>query len=195
MFGEIELGSEFFERLTAIDAEITAGIAAEGCRFCGGQLHRGDYARKPRGGMIAGAGEAFGRRFSLCCGREGCRRRALPPSVRFLGRRVYVGVVVIVATMVALAAATARAARRATGIATRTTRRWIEWWRGPFVLTPAFVEIAGRLIGIDRRRLPSAIVEAMTGAPLVRVLQLLGWVAPLTTESVVDGARFVRAVV
>jgi len=88
MFGEIGLGSEFFEGLVAIDAEITARVAAAGCRFCGGPLHRGDYDRKPRGGAVAVAAEAFTRRFSLCCGREGCRRRAMPPSVRFLGRRV-----------------------------------------------------------------------------------------------------------
>ena len=42
------------------------------------------------------AAEAFSRRFSLCCGRDGCRHRATPPSVRFLGGRVYVGAVVIV---------------------------------------------------------------------------------------------------
>lgn len=195
MFGEIELGSEFFEGLAAIDAQITAHVAAEGCRFCGGTLHRGDYDRKPRGGMIAAAAEAFRRRFSLCCGREGCRRRALPPSVRFLGRRVYVGAVVIVATMVALAAATARAAQRSTGIAARTARRWVRWWRGSFVLTPVFVEIAGRMIGVDRRHLPSAIVERMTGTLVARLFGLLRWLAPLTTESVVDGARFVRAIV
>ncbi|HRZ54915.1 MAG TPA: hypothetical protein P5525_05600 [Candidatus Paceibacterota bacterium] len=34
-------------------------------------------------------------RFSLCCGKEGCRRRNTPPSVRFLGRWVYAGLVVI----------------------------------------------------------------------------------------------------
>ena len=79
MFDEIELGSEFFERLVAIDAKITARVAAAGCRFCGGRLHRGDYDRKPRGGTIAVAAEAFTRRFSLCCGRDGCRRRATPP--------------------------------------------------------------------------------------------------------------------
>jgi hypothetical protein len=33
MFEEIELGSEFFERLTAIDRAIAARVAAEGCAF------------------------------------------------------------------------------------------------------------------------------------------------------------------
>jgi hypothetical protein len=104
MFHEIELGREFFEGLMAIDAAILARAGREACRFCGGPLHRGDYARKPRGGVVGAAAEAFARRFSLCCGREGCRRRATPPSVRFLGRRVYVCAVVVVASVVALAA-------------------------------------------------------------------------------------------
>src|SRR5271157_4368665 len=71
-----------------------------------GPLHRSDYDRKPRGALIAPAGEAFVRRFSLCCGREGCRKRATPPSLRFLGRRVYLGAVVLVASMLAQALGT-----------------------------------------------------------------------------------------
>ncbi len=119
MFDEIEFVREFFETLTAIDAAILVRAAKETCRFCGGPLHRGDYARKPRGGLLAVAAETFARRFSLCCGREGCRCRATPPSVRFLGRRVYVGAIVIVASVVALRCRRrklVRAATHATGV-------------------------------------------------------------------------------
>lgn len=192
MFEEIELGGEFFERLTTIDAAITARVAAEGCRFCGGRLHRGDYTRKPRGGVVAVAAEAFRRRFSLCCGRDGCRRRATPPSVRFLGRRVYVAAVVIVASVVALALTAARAASRATGVPARTARRWLRWWRGPFTATPVFVDIAARLVVIDRLRLPASIVEAMIPSPVRRLQKLLALVSPLTTSSLPDGSRFAR---
>jgi hypothetical protein len=87
MFDEIELAREFFERLTEIDAAIVMRAAAEACRFCGGRLHRGDYERKPRGGLVAIAAEAFTRRFSLCCGRDGCRHRATPPSAWTLARK------------------------------------------------------------------------------------------------------------
>lgn len=192
MFEEIELGSEFFKSLLGIDAEITARVASAGCRFCGGPLHRGDYDRKPRGGGIAGAAETFRRRFSLCCGREGCRRRAMPPSVRFLGRRVYVGAVVIVATLVALAIGTTSAARRATGIPPWTLRRWLRWWRGPFLLTPVFVDVVARIPGLERRRVPASILEAMGAPPIGRLERLLAWISPLTTESVPDGSRFAR---
>lgn len=196
MFDQIELAREFFEGLTAIDAAIVARAAAEACRFCGGPLHRGDYARKPRGGLMAAAAEAFGRRFSLCCGREGCRRRATPPSVRFLGRRVYVGAVVIIASVIALAMTAAGATRRATGVPARTTRRWLRWWRGPFVATPVFVDLAARLVpAVARSRLPSSMLERLDAEPAARVQRLLAWLAPITTTSSPDGSRLVRGLV
>ncbi len=196
MFDQIELVREFFEGLTAVDETIVARVAAAACPFCGGPLHRGDYPRKPRGGLVAVAAEAFRRRFSLCCGREGCRRRATPPSVRFLGRRVYVAAVVIVASVVALAAATASAVRRVTGIAPRTARRWLQRWRGPFPETHVFVALSARLVpAISRDRLPTSVLARLTGSAETRLTRLLGWLAPLTTASTPDGSRFVRGLV
>jgi hypothetical protein len=196
MFGGIELGIEFFEGLVAIDAAIVERAAAERCRDCGGPLHRGDYPRKPRGGRLGRAAEAFERRYSLCCGREGCRRRATPPSVRFLGRRVYVGSIVILASVAALAISSARAAERTTGIAARTTRRWLRWWRGPFTTSAPFVELSGRLVpSPPQRALPTSIVERMPGDPTSRVRHLLAWLAPITTASSPGGSRFLRGLV
>src|SRR5258708_166628 len=102
MVDEIDLGGEFFRLLEQLDEGMARQVAAKGCPRCAGPLHRGNYKRKPRGALIAPAGETSVVRFSLCCGREGCRKRATPPSVRFLGRRVYLGAVVIVASIVAL---------------------------------------------------------------------------------------------
>ena len=115
MFDPFELRGEFFEGLTAIDAAIVERVAKEACGDCGGPLYRSDFPRKPRVGLLAAAVEALSRRFSLCCGRDGCRRRVTPPSVRFLGRRVYVGVIVILVSAYALAAVTASAVVRKTG--------------------------------------------------------------------------------
>jgi hypothetical protein len=103
MSHESVLGEEWFARLLEFDRKIAEAVAAEGCRHCGGPLHQGNYERKPRGGQIAEAGEAFRLRHSLCCGREGCRKRALPPSLRFLGRRVYLEAVVLFASVRAMA--------------------------------------------------------------------------------------------
>ncbi|XXX63876.1 hypothetical protein WME82_36210 [Sorangium sp. So ce128] len=103
MFDQFTLKGEFFAMLEALDRAIVRRVAASRCPACRGPLHAGNYPRKPRGALIAPEGEAFVVRFSFCCGREGCRRRATPPSLRFLGRRVYLGVVVIVASLVAQA--------------------------------------------------------------------------------------------
>ena len=196
MFDRIEFGIEFFEGLTAIDAAIVKRAAAEKCRDCGGPLHRGDYARKPRGGLVAPGAESLVRRFSLCCGRDGCRHRATPPSVRFLGRRVYVGAVVIVASVMALTAASARAAMRATGVPGRTTRRWDRWWRGPFTTSAPFVELSARLVpSFARNALPASILDRLEGVAATRIARLLVWLAPLTTASVPGSARFLRGLV
>lgn len=69
----------------------TRQVAAAGCPWCEGPLHRSDFDRKLCDGLIVEGGEEFVQRFSLCCGYEGCRRRATPPSVRFPGRRFYLG--------------------------------------------------------------------------------------------------------
>ena len=69
------------------------------CRFCGGRLHSACYRRKPRGVPDGiDPGPAFPVRFSFCCRVDGCRRRHTPPSVRFLGRKVYLSVMVVLLT-------------------------------------------------------------------------------------------------
>ena len=193
MINPIELGREFFEMLVRVDEAIVERAAREACADCGGPLYRGDFSRKPRGGLLARAAETFTRRFSLCCGRDGCRRRATPPSVRFLGRRVYVGAVVVLASAVALAAVTASAAVRATGVPARTTRRWLRWWRGSFTTRAPFVQLSARLIPApDRRRLPTSLLERLGDDWTDSIAKLLVWLAPITTTSLAEPSRFVR---
>jgi len=192
MVKDLDLRREFFLLLVRLDESVMERVAAAGCRWCAGRLHRSDYDRKPRGALIAPAGEEFVRRFSLCCGREGCRKRATPPSVRFLGRRVYLGAVVIVASIVALALRAAGEIRQQTGVPARTTRRWLGWWQGPFVSTEVFVTICARLIGVDVGQVPASIVNRLEGTWTQQVRTMLEVLAPLTTCSVPDGARFLR---
>jgi hypothetical protein len=194
MLEDLDLGGEFFASVLKADEAVVRQVAAEGCLRCDGPLHRSDYDRKPRGALIAPAGEAFVRRFSLCCGREGCRKRATPPSMRFLGRRVYLGAVVLVASMVALALRAAVEIRPRTGVPARTTKRWLGWWQGPFVDTEVFVTLCARLIGVDVGRVPASMVNRLAGTPTERVQRMLAWLAPLTTGSVPDGARFLRGI-
>jgi hypothetical protein len=195
MVDEIDFGGEFFRLLEELDEGVARRVAAERCPACAGPLHRGNYVRKPRGALLAPAGDASVVRYSLCCGREGCRKRATPPSLRFLGRRVYLGVVVIVASVVAHALGVTEASRRVTGVPSRTTRRWLGWWRGPFILTEVFVAVRARLVGVATGELPASIVDRLQGPMRDRMRAMLGLLAPLTTGSVPDGSRFLRVTV
>jgi hypothetical protein len=114
--------------------------------------------------------------------------------VRFLGRRVYVGAVVILAAAIAVATMAAATLVRMTGVPARTVRRWLRWWRGPFTGSAPFVEISARLVPApERQRLPTSILERLAADdPPLAVRRLLGWLAPLTTTSCQDGSRFVR---
>jgi hypothetical protein len=81
--------ARLYDYLLVLDRELSERARHAGCPRCAGRLHSASYPRKPRGGPRG----AHARRFSLCCAR--CRKRVTPPSVRFLGRRVYYGVVVV----------------------------------------------------------------------------------------------------
>ena len=190
--------------LVELDARITREVARTGCPHCGGPLHQANYKRKPRGAEIAAAGEAFALRHSLCCGRDGCRKRALPPSFRFLGRRVYLEAVVLLASVVAQLAPTLRAARARTGVPKLTLQRWGLWWRGTFPTSVTWVELRARFRPPppEQEELPKSLVdrvgeELSDGArgdpsPSAVCQAIARLLAPATTQSVSDASRFVR---
>ena len=200
---DLALDEEFFASLTRLDAEMARHVAASGCRWCGGPLHQANYQRKPRGAVFAEAGEAFTIRHSLCCGAEGCRKRSLPPSLRFLGRRVYLEVVVLLACMVAQLVSPLRQACVATGVPSWTLRRWGGWWRAAFVKSAAWAELRARFAPPPPTEadLPRSLVVRIEaelqrrGPPSIAdvcrlVAQLL---APAPNSSASGGSRSVRA--
>lgn len=187
------LDDKSFSCLEEIDQEIARQVARAACPWCGGALDRADYDRKPRvDRFIAATVEPPLRRISFCCRREGCRRRVTPPSVVFLGRRVYLGVVVIVAS--ALAWLQRAAAHSATQVPARTLRRWAAWWQTELPVTGLFVALRGLLASpVDAARLPCSLLERLAGGATEQITALLKLLAPLTTGSVTDGARFLRS--
>jgi hypothetical protein len=162
-----------------------------GCPSCGSRLDRSDYPRKPRGGLIAPGAEGWLWRHSFCCSREGCRKRATPPSVRFLGRRVYAEVAVVLASVQGQLIEPARALRRATGVPARTVRRWLCWWRQAFLASAIWSEACARLVPApDARQLPASLLARFSAATgLVDLARFLG---PMTTGSVPNGSRFMQ---
>lgn len=201
------LAVEYFSKLEEMDREIAARVAAARCLHCEGPLHRGDYHRKPRGGLIADLGEAFTRRHSLCCGRRGCRKRSLPPSLRFLGRRVYLEAVVLLASVWAQMLATLRVAVDRSGVPARTLRRWGSWWRENFPKLPIWTELRAWFVPPPpaEAMLPHSLLARIeddlggvdattTSAGAAAMLLAARCLAAMTTGSVVDGSRCVRAV-
>lgn len=178
--------SRFYDFLFSIDQDLAEQIRSGGCP-CGGVLHRADYPRKPRGGPEE-VGRALRRRLSWCCAREGCRRRQTPPSVRFLGRRVYWAAVVVLASAMACGITTERGARLRewVGVSVRTLRRWRAWWLGAFVASAFWREVRGRFAPlVEEGALPRSLIErfvAATDEPQ-RLIRALCFLSPLTTRS------------
>ena len=187
-----------FAALTEADGKIARAVAAEGCPHCAGPLHQGNYDRKPRGGTIAGAGEAFVLMHSLCCGRAGCRKRVLPPSLRFLGRRVYLEIVVVLASALAQVAVRLREARDATQVPAWTLRRWSAWWKHVLPQEPWWAELRARFVPPppDEAELPRSLVHAVEASAAGREMtwMLARCLAPGTTRAPIDAARFARDV-
>ena len=179
-----------YQLLLEFDHDMAAQIRVAGCS-CGGALHSANYPRKPRGAP-GGLGPDFNRRLSLCCAQEGCRRRTTPASVRFLGRRVYLGAVVVLATAMTggITAKRAEKLRELVGVSLRTLRRWRAWWRGAFAESSFWKAARGRFSPpVETGALPSSLLERFSGPDeRERLIRMLAFLGPLTTTSAAAGA-------
>lgn len=177
--------SRLYRFLLTIDQGFADEAHAEGCP-CGGRLHRANYARKPRGGP-PDLGPEYGKRLSLCCALEGCRSRRTPPSVRFLGRRVYLGAVVLLVSAMQGGITDRRAAelRELLGVSRRTLWRWRSWWRQTFPVSQFWKQERGRFLPpLHESSLPASLLERFSGAEeRSRLTQTLSFLAPLTARS------------
>ncbi len=124
---------DFLKQIDAAEACREAG-----CPRCGGVLHSASYPRKPYG-LVADLRDDVRR---LCC--SVCRRRVKPPSVRFFGRRFYVGALFVLVSALSLAGGV-RLETIARRIPSPTLRRWRRWWREEFLLTPEWAVKRGEL--------------------------------------------------
>lgn len=178
--------ASLFREALGADRAIAEEARQEGCRFCEGALHRGDYRRQPRGVPPEMETDEFCTRFSFCCGV--CRRRTTPPSVRFLARRVYLAAVVVIVTAARSGLTPERLAalRRLFGVqlSRRTVARWASWWRETFAGSRFWRQARGRLKRpIASRDLPGALVSAFNGRERDRLLSMLRFLGPISTAT------------
>jgi hypothetical protein len=180
----------FHEQLLAFDRDLAATARAARCWRCGGVLHSASYDRKPRGGP-AGLGQEYAERFSFCCAVDDCRKRTTPPSLRFLGRRVYLATVVTLISALMLGVTPGRLARllAVPGIDRRTLTRWRAWWRPTFTDSRfAPIAMAAVIPPLDIAGLPVSLLERFAGELRVQLVALLRFLGPLT-----GGASAMRA--
>lgn len=176
-----------FKLLEWIDRDLAERAKGSGCRHCGEQrLHKGDYRRKPRG---VGARAGWDKRYSFDC--SGCRRRTTPVSVRFLGRRVYAGAVVVLASAMMYGATPKRIEQLQgqLGISdAKTLKRWRTWWQENFV--------ASGFWKVERSRFMPVLDESMMGAALVAefgaercsgMVSVLRFLSPITVPGGLEG--------
>jgi hypothetical protein len=172
------------EKFSAILFTVDDGLSRQererGCPRCSGPLHRADYPRKARGLGLAVA-VLFEQRFSFCCGR--CRRRQTPPSVRFLGRRVYAAVAVLTAALIALSA-TLSAAASAVAARARTVARWRQFFRSDLVRSRFWCAAQGSFAPPpDACGMPATLVARFAYAdPPDQLLGVLKFLTPITVS-------------
>lgn len=176
--------TSFSDALMHFDVDQAAQSKQERCP-CGGALHVSNYLRQPRGGP-PDLDRSFRIRFSFCCEIDGCRCRATPASIRFLGRRVYFGAVVVLVSAMRHGLTKLRVAtlRRLLGVSERTLRRWRAWWLEAFTATPLWRSQQSLFMPpVAPLGLPRSLIErfrdAMGGLDLTAALRFL---SPLTSS-------------
>jgi hypothetical protein len=166
MYHDLPRAARFWSVLLAIDHDLSEKTRKLACP-CGGRLHTANYLRKPRGTLVQLPPPQC-LRLSFCCDRDGCRKRVTPPSVRFLGPKVYLGVIAILISAMRQGP-TPRRVRELSqrfGADQQTIARWQAFWRERFPQTPFWKTERARLVPlVEIVALPFSLVDAFLARP------------------------------
>jgi len=168
--------ASFYDLLFRLDEDLAESARASGCS-CGGRLHQAHYQRKPRGGP-AELSRRTSLRLSYCCSVDGCRRRQTPPSLRFLGRKVFFSVVILLVPVLreGLKGDRLHRLQESFQVSRRTLRRWQRWWREDFGRSPRMTRFQGLCAEpVERDDLPGSllVVFGRLSQACARVLAVL----------------------
>ena len=183
MLHDLPRDASFWQFLFTVDRDLAEKAHEKACPCCG-RLHRANYPRKPRGGPD-NLPKEYGYRLSFCCDRDGCRKRVTPPSVRFLGRKVYLEVVVILVAAMRQGPSPRRVHElsKRFGADRRTIARWQLFWREQFPLTPFWKVARGWFLPtVEVAALPRALLDAFLRSDKSRKdwERLLRFLSPIT---------------
>ena len=166
-----------FRNLYTIDENFSEKCRAKGCQKpgCGGPLHKAYYCRKPRGENCI-IPEEYSFRLGLCCG--WCRRRTLPPSCLFFGRRVFWGIILLLITSIILGLqkCTITELSHRFGVSFQTIGRWRLFFKQDFPNTKQWQNLRGRVnADVTNDTLPRSLLESFLSKhePIEAVQQCL----------------------
>jgi hypothetical protein len=160
MLSELLKKKSLFHRLYTIDKQSAKKYKEMPCPHCSGPLHFANYPRKPRG-EPDGIPEEYFIRFSLCCGQEGCRRRVIPPSCRFMDRKVYWHIVIlIIISEYQNKEINIFKLSKMFAVSRNTITRWIVFFQDTFSSSPQWQRIRGQVAAsIKNNELPASLIN------------------------------------
>jgi len=125
----------------------------------------------------------YSSRLSFCC--AACRKRSTSLSVRFLGRRVYLALAVVLVSGSRARSNSTRARLGAElGVTRQTLGRWQLWWTEQFPLTPLWRATCARLMPpVDVLGFPLTLLERFVGSPAHSLMRLLVYLSPVTLRA------------
>ena len=192
MYQDLLRDERLYEVLFQCDHDLAREARRGGCGWCGGRVDQANYRRKPRG-LPERLAVRYDLRLSLCCAVAGCRRRLTPPSVRFLGRRVYAAAAVVVLAAMRGRGRAQQQLRQWLGVSARTLARWRRWWHTTFARSRFWSVARGRFTGrLHAVDLPRVLLGRFPGDDRSRLIALLRFLSPLTTATAPECASSVR---
>ena len=124
--------------------------------------------------------DEYSSRLSFCC--AVCRKRTTSLSVRFLGRRVYLALAVVLVSG-SRTASTPTGVRLSAelGVARQTLQRWQAWWVEQFPRTPLWRATCARFMpSVPEAQLPGELITRFAGLAPEALVRLLVWLSPVT---------------
>jgi hypothetical protein len=182
LYHNLPCDARFWAFLFSIDEDLAKTARQKACP-CGSRLHSAKYPRKPRG--CDDLPEQYAYRLSFCCARDGCRKRVTPPSVRFLGRKVYLAVVVVLVAAMRQGPSPRRVRELSQlfGADRQTIARWRTFWEELFPQTQFWKLARSRLTPrVTIKILPLSLLNAFLGRgdPCQDWEELLRFLSPIT---------------
>ena len=162
MLTELPNLNNLFRLLFNINSDIATEKKKELCPLCGAPLHQANYPRNPAGGP-QDLPDDYKIRFSLCCSRDGCRKRVTPTSVRFMGRKEHWSCVILIVITLKqnrTSGYTAEKLMRMFNISHSTLYRWAKYFRDFFPNSSLWKALRGNVRSdVYNNSLPGSLLQ------------------------------------